>query len=265
MDKTTGRLPRLSMDQEEVHLWFADPHEIRDIALLRAYEALLSEEELVRMRQFRFAEHRHVHLVSHALMRVVLSRYAGVAPGLWRFTTNVYGRPEIAAPEGVPPLRFNLSHSADMVLFGVALDEDIGVDVENTARGAPPENFAQRFFARREYQDWLAVAPERRQERFFEYWTLMEAYLKARGQGLHVPTTQFAFQFERDGGIDISFEQGLDDDPRNWSFWQFRPTAEHHAALAVRGRGGVRQRAVCWRGVPLLDERLFSCETVHRT
>jgi 4'-phosphopantetheinyl transferase len=264
MNKATGRLPSLNLGADEVHLWFAEPKEIRDEALLRAYEALLSDEELARMRQFRFAEHRHVHLVAHALMRVVLSRYAGVAPAEWRFVNNAYGRPEIAAPAGVPPLRFNLSHCADLVLFGVALDEDIGVDVENAARGAPPADFARRFFAEREYRDWMAVAPERREERFFEYWTLKEAYVKARGQGLHLPTTQFAFQFEPDGGIDISFERDLDDDPRDWSFWQFRPAAAQHAALALRGRRAARHRAVCWRGVPLLDERLFSCAAVHR-
>ncbi len=259
------RLTRLSLERDEVHLWFADPAEIHDAALLRAYEALLSAEELERMRQFRFPEHRHVHLVSHALRRVALSRYAEVAPGDWRFTTNLYGRPEIAAPSGVPPLRFNLSHSDDLVVFGVALDQDIGVDVENAAWGAPPRDFARRFFAEREYQDWLAVAPELRHERFFDYWTLKEAYLKARGQGLQLPSTHFAFQLEADGGVDIAFEEWLDDDARDWSFWQFRPGADQHAALAVNGRRSVQHRAVCWRGVPLLDERLFSCEATYST
>lgn len=261
----SGRLSRLSLAQDEVHLWFADPAEIRDAALLRAYEALLSEEELARMRQFRFAEHRHVHLVSHALMRVALSRYAAVAPGDWRFTSNVYGRPEIATPKVAPTLRFNLSHTADLVVFGVTLDSDIGVDVESMARGAPSADFARRFFAKREYQDWMALAPDHRHERFFEYWTLKEAYLKARGQGFHLPTTQFAFQFERDGRVDIAFEKELDDDPHDWSFWQFRPGDGQHAALAVSGRRAVRHRAVCWRGVPLLDERLFSCEATYLT
>jgi 4'-phosphopantetheinyl transferase len=254
----------LSLAWGEVHLWFADPVQIRDEYLLQAYAALLSQEELARMGRFRLAEHRHLFLVSHVLMRVTLSRYARVAPSAWRFTSNAYGRPEIAAMEGVPPLRFNLSHCADCVLFGVTLEADIGVDVESATRGAPDANVARHFLADHEYRDWLALAPGQRQARFFQYWTLKEAYQKARGLGLNLPNTQFAFLLDEDGGIAITFDPSLDDEPSDWSFWQFRPDSGQYAALAVRGRRKLRPRAVCRRGVPLLDEHIFSCEVIHQ-
>ena len=47
---------------------------------------------------------------------------------------NPYGRPEIQVEQGVPPLRFNLSHTTGLVTCAVTRSADVGVDVEQTTR-----------------------------------------------------------------------------------------------------------------------------------
>ena len=63
------------------------------------------------MSRFRFEKDRHTSLVTRALVRTVLSRYADVSPGDWRFVANEYGSPEIDEPSEERCLRFNLSHT----------------------------------------------------------------------------------------------------------------------------------------------------------
>lgn len=68
---------------------------------------------------------------------------------------------------------------------------------------------------------------------FFEYWTLKEAYIKARGMGLAIPLADFAFTLAPPAPPAIRFVEGFDDQPGRWQFWQASPTALHRLALAV--------------------------------
>ncbi len=104
-----------------VDLWCACPADIDDPRLLHAYRALLSEAERERQDRFLFARDRHRDLVTRALVRIVLSRYADLAPEAWRFVPNRYGRPGIANPAaGLRDLSFNISHGGARVIVAVA-------------------------------------------------------------------------------------------------------------------------------------------------
>ena len=72
---------------------------------------------------------------------------------------------------------------------------------------------------------------------FFDYWTLKEAYIKARGFGLALPLADFAFRLAPPASPVISFEPALPDDPATWQFAQDWPTPVHRLGLAVRRSG----------------------------
>src|SRR6185295_18612851 len=119
--------------------------------------------------------------------RTTLSHYAAVDPTAWQFARNRRGRPEISGPLGVAPLRFNLSNTAGLIACLVTLGVDVGVDVEDTHRRGETVRIANRFFSASEVAALEALPPERQRQRFFEYWTLKESYIKARGMGLAIP------------------------------------------------------------------------------
>ncbi|WP_338023744.1 4'-phosphopantetheinyl transferase family protein [[Archangium] primigenium] len=219
--------------------------------LLAAYRELLCEDERERHLRFRFEKHRHQFLVSHALVRVCLSRYAPVPARDWRFQRNAYGRPEILVPRGLPPLRFNLSHTDGMAVCAVALGVDVGADVEHAARPGQTVELAESFFAASEVQALRALPPERQRERFFDYWTLKESYIKARGAGLSLPLDQFAFHLEPGRAPTISFDARMKDDPGAWRFVQVRLGMDHPAAVAVRRARELPLTVRCQRTVPL--------------
>ncbi|MFL5345711.1 MAG: 4'-phosphopantetheinyl transferase family protein [Hyalangium sp.] len=237
----------MSLAPDEVHVWITEPERIEQPRLLEAYWGVLSPQEREQQRKFYFEKHRRQYLVSHALVRLTLSRYEAVRPEAWAFRTNAYGRPEVMG-EGSPRLHFNLSHTDGMAVVAVALDAEVGVDVEDAQRHGETVMLADRYFAPAEVAALRALPVELQQERFFEYWTLKEAYIKARGMGLSLPLGQFAFELRPGQLPRISFDPRLRDDPEGWQFVQLRPSARHQAALAVR-RPRLQPLQVRWQRI----------------
>jgi 4'-phosphopantetheinyl transferase len=211
-----------------IDLWITTPEEIDDPALLETYLSWLDEEERHRQRRFLFEHLRHHFLVSHGLVRWVLSQYADVAPQDWRFTRNAYGRPDIDGPMA---LRFNLSHTRNMAVCAVTCGDEVGVDVEYTRRRSDLRNIAQHFFAPSECSALADLDDSALRRRFFDLWTLKEAYIKARGMGLHLPLDGFAFDLEQH--ISIRFASTIEDDPERWQFALLSFDEDHQLAIAL--------------------------------
>jgi 4'-phosphopantetheinyl transferase len=239
--------PIQTLDADEIHVWLAGSDVIDDALRGRAL-AMLSDDERDRQARFHFARDRDLYLVAHALVRTTLSRYATVSPNAWSFVTNEYGCPSIAPGVCAAPLRFNLSHTRGLAACAVALDRDVGVDVEWHARTVDILDLAPSVFAPDELRALRSLPPDRQRPRFFQYWTLKEAYIKARGMGLALPLEQFAFDVVDPAQIRIAFTPPLDDDPGRWWFEHRRPTAEHDLAVAGARRPGEALR-VTVRGI----------------
>jgi 4'-phosphopantetheinyl transferase len=235
----------------EAHLYFALEDQIREPVLLAAYEALLTPEERARKQRYYFEKNRHEYLITRALVRSVLSRYAPVRPAAWAFSANEWGCPAIATPEGAG-LRFNLSNTRGLVCCLVAADRDVGIDVEDVEREGETVAIADRFFSPTEVAELHTRPEERRRARFFDYWTLKEAYIKARGMGLAIPLDHFSFLLTDHRPIGIAFDPRLPDDPDAWQFEQLRPTKSHLISLAIRRKSEADLRIVVRRVTPLL-------------
>ena len=69
-------------------------------------------------------------------------------------------------------------------------------------------------------------------DRFFDYWTLEEAYLTARGTGINLPLNQFSILISSDQKIGIKFKPGISDDSKRWHFMRCSPSARHRLAIA---------------------------------
>src|SRR5260370_33582736 len=123
----------LPLPEDEVHLWYVHTNQVL-AAQLETLRATLSDDEAERWQRFAYEEGRHQYLVSHGFVRVVLSRYAGVAPSAWRFVRNGYGKPEGAAPHQARDFCFNLTHTRDLAACVVARQREIGVDAEDSQR-----------------------------------------------------------------------------------------------------------------------------------
>ena len=235
----------------QAHVWFARPEDFRNEVELARYRTWLSDEERARADRYLSADDRHLFLVAHALLRSTLSRYGRRRPEEWQFTTGEHGRPELIG-ESVAATRpgFSLSHTHGLVACLVSDEVDCGVDVEGRGRVADPRGLAARYFSRAE-RDALDALPDTQVDtRFLEYWTLKEAYVKARGLGLELPLDGFRFTFEGRRPIGVVFGARIPDQAQRWQFEQCRPGPGHVLAVAVRRGGGGIRKVVVRRALP---------------
>lgn len=165
---------------DEVHLWsFRVASESGRDCL-----PLLSADERARAACLLSLPARHQAVVARAKLRSLLGAYLGRDPARLRFTAGPHGKPRLADDEGAQ-LEFNLSHSRDVLLIGVATGRALGVDVEHIREVGDLEGLARVALTPAERDEVFAQAAGRaRLLRFFQFWTRKEAYLKATGEGI---------------------------------------------------------------------------------
>jgi 4'-phosphopantetheinyl transferase len=230
--------PALPLPAGHAHLWWAVPERFTNSRELARYRSVLTDEERQKTDRFRFARDQKLCLLARVLARTTLSRYDDVDASDWRFRTNRYGRPAIEAPTS--SLHFNLSHTTGLVVCLVCRDREVGVDVEPRNRTGEWLDLATRFFSPREAAALHQVEVRERPRRFLEYWTLKEAYIKARGMGLAIPLGDFSFDLppRHPDDVQIQFTAALDDTPARWQFG-VGPLGDHHlVATAVEVDAG---------------------------
>ncbi|TKC81282.1 4'-phosphopantetheinyl transferase superfamily protein [Trinickia terrae] len=242
--------------QPQIDLWCAYPGRIDDDALLREYRRLLTEGERERGQRFRFARDQHRYLITRVLVRIVLSKYApAVAPEQWEFRFNPYGKPEIANPVSqAAGLAFNVTHSSELVVMGVTRGIALGIDTEGIRDRPAMLDIADHYFTADEALRLRAEPAALQSQLFFEYWTLKESYVKARGMGLSIPLDRFGFQLTGERGIQMWIHPEEDDRPAHWRFWQFWPDADHVASVCAQRVGAGPASFVARTVVPLVDE-----------
>jgi 4'-phosphopantetheinyl transferase len=197
----------------------------------RKLERMLDAGERERADRYRFERDRNTYVAAHALLRGMLSRVVAHHPSNWRFATNAHGKPDLVRHAGVPPLRFNISHTRGLVAVALTIENDVGLDVEILDAGRVSMDLALRFFAAPEVDYLRRLPAERQQTEFYSLWTLKEAYIKAIGLGFSVPLDAFSFALEP---LAISFSQRRPDSSANWLFRRFQPSPLHTMALALR-------------------------------
>lgn len=226
----------------QAHLWLATP----EAWTAEDFETLLAPAELMRARTLRNPLAQQNYVAGRALVRSALSHYADVSPSRWSFEANRLGRPEITGPRGIPPLRFNLSHTGGLAACVVTAAADCGVDVEEVERRLRPLRIAEHSFAAEEFADLETQPPAELRQRFFSYWTLKEAYYKGRGSGIPFRLGGARFGLAEADRVDFlpSDEEGVRADA--WQFWLFRPTPAHMLAVAVDSGSASRLELRCF-------------------
>ena len=243
-------MAELTLTPGQIDLWLVQPAKIRDPRLLADYPRLLTAEEQAKQQRFRFDKDRHSALITRAFVRTLLSHYADVAPEDWRFSKGHKNKPEIINPP--LPLRFNLSHAQGLIVCGVTLTHDIGVDVEYLRRRSATDKLARRYFAPSEVAELECHPAEHRGDRFFDYWTLKESYIKAVGDGLAIPLDDFFFSIRGPEDIRIDFADHRNDHSDHWQCRLLQGSADHRIAISIRAGNQAQVSIRTFESLPLL-------------
>ena len=226
-----------SSPSADVRAWHASADEAAaDAARVARWTAWLTPAERVRYDGFHRDADRYMFLLGRVMARTLVSRAAGVPPLAWPWREGPHGRPEIDLADAT--LRFNVAHSAGLVICALADGRDVGVDVENLNRAPTDRMIVRRYCSPAEVADIDAQPDDGWHERFLIYWTLKEAYLKACGLGISVHLSDVSFTITWPTAH-VEFLGSLRDAHTHWTFHLSRPTAGHLAAVAASRHDGV--------------------------
>jgi 4'-phosphopantetheinyl transferase len=231
-----------SWDRDEVHLWLVSLDQ--PAARIAALRSILSQQELKRASRFRFDHISRRYVVAHGLLRELLAAYLGERPEHLEFEHTAHGKPVIAT-RGRDPLHFNLSHSGELALLGLAQGQEVGVDLEMRRFDPEPLTIANHFFTPIERAVLQSLSGAQRCDAFYSAWTCKEAYVKAIGRGLSEPLDRCEVIDHRGEPARFVRLDRTADDAVSWSIFHLRPRPDAIGALCIRGaRWRVRARWV---------------------
>lgn len=218
---------RLELNGSEVHLWRVDLD--RHPSAIPAVAQTLAPEERRQAAAFRSERDRHHYILARGALRSILALYLQTKPGGIVFCYGAQGKPELAGG----PVRFNVSHSGALALYAISNARDVGVDVERVRPGME-RDVAGWFLSLRGIRFLEALPPRARRRAFFQGWTRMEAYSKARGEGIVAGLKNFETFLGGSDSVSLCAPGGP---PKATPWWlhDFRPRAGYVAALAAQG------------------------------
>jgi len=214
----------------EVHVWRASldtsAKQIQQLA------RLLAPDERARADRFHFERDRLRFIAGRARLRLILSRYTGIAASHLHFSYSTYGKPSLVAGLA-DDLCFNVSHAEDVALCAFTRSGAIGVDVERVRTDVDIERLAAQFFSARENDALRRVPDALKPTAFYNCWTRKEAYVKAHGLGLSLPLDQFDVSLVPDEPARLLASRIQSDEVEQWSLIALRPDEGFVAALAL--------------------------------
>lgn len=163
----------------QVHIWQADLN--LSSLMIRSLQTLLSPDELQRAQRFKFEKDRDSFIAARGILRTILGDYLNLDPKIIQFQYSSKGKPFLTSVS--PLISFNLSHSNGKAVYAIALNQNIGIDLE-AIRPIEVLSLAKRFFCESEYHWLTSLSPQQQNIEFFKLWTCKEAYLKATGEGI---------------------------------------------------------------------------------
>lgn len=146
--------------------------------------AWLAPDERARAARFGRESLRRRYIVGRALLRNLLGRTLSLAPDAVPIVRGPRGRPQL---DGISGVDFNVSHTRDLALIGIAHGPRIGVDIERADREVNADGLARKVLAPDERATLAALPGDERRARFLRYWTCKEAMSKATGDGISAP------------------------------------------------------------------------------
>ena len=222
---------RLAAADAEVHVWLAVPDVggDRDADVVTPW---LSEPELTRRAGILHPRALAEFLAGRRLLRAIFGALLGVRPAAVAVIENRYGALSLDPAVHDTPWRFNISHTDGLIALAIARTR-IGIDVEYTTRPGRTVELADRFFAPAEIAALRALPEARQRDRFFDLWTLKEAYIKARGMGLAIPLSDFAYHLDEQH-VSLAVADATRDVPdASWRFRTANIGAHHRLAIAA--------------------------------
>ena len=164
----------------------------------RPYFKYLSSKKSKQIENFYFDKDKLRCFFSHMLLHYGIEKQAEIKIDNLDFNYNEYGKPSLNINHNI---HFNISHSGYWVVCAFSND-DVGVDVEIIKN--VDLKIVDRYFSKEEIYEFNTLSEEEQKERFFDYWTLKESFIKNIGKGLYYELSKFSIILDNDIYVKIN-------------------------------------------------------------
>jgi len=224
----------LELSPDAVHLWRVNLEAVSGAE--SRWSEILSEDERIRAARFHFDQDRRYFIAGRALLRCVLAEYLGTEAKDLKFEYSEKSKPALGGDYRASKLHFNISHSGGIALFAIS-GRRIGVDVEQIRHDFDTAAIAERFFSTHERKQLAALPLDEQHEAFFRCWTRKEAYIKATGDGLSLPLSQFDVSITANDRNALLATRPDELEATQWSLQDVQVGAGYCGAVCVFGAG----------------------------
>lgn len=214
-----NRLP--TPGTEEAHVWHVD--------LEAPCENCLSPAEQERAAAMRHADKQRHFIAARSALRMILSRYVGIAPEKLPLASAAQGKPFLDMAD-VP--QFNITHARSKALIAVA-SVAIGIDLEFPRSVRHLDRLVEHYFAPEEEKILTALPDDQRAQAFLAAWTRKEACLKATGEGIAGGLHRYRVTLRAYEEAQLLSIDGNETAARDWTLHAFSAFGDGQAALCA--------------------------------
>jgi len=224
----------LGIGSKEIHIWTGSYQS--NEKLFELMVSVLSPSEIQRANAFHFNRDRQNYVQSHYLLRLLLSLYTGTCAQEIEFEFGVCGKPSL---KDANTIRFNMSHTKEMIAVAVTSGSEVGIDIEKPGHLDGVENIARQFMSDTELGEMSCLGPGLRNSYFYRCWVNKEALVKASGRGIDDNlrlVTVMDGPCENGTRILSSCYEGK---RRTWRLDTFDPAPDHIGAVCMELASGI--------------------------
>ena len=221
----------IDLNENEVHIWRASLNQ--DAKVMANLSALLSQDEYQRAVSYYRPVDRDRFIAGRGILRKIISAYLALSPDELQFTYNEYGKPAVSDNQNTRALNFNLSHSAELVLYAVTRERVVGIDIEYIREDFATLEIAEQFFSKDEVAALKSLPTDQRTTGFFNCWSRKESFIKAKGLGVSYPLDRFTVSVSPNEPPALLNVYGDEYEPTCWQMYELKTGEEYAASLIV--------------------------------
>lgn len=214
--------------KNEIHVYKSDLS--KTASQISECIAILSPEEKERAEKFKLEIHRNRFIAARAVLRKLLSEYVNTEPSQIYFSYSAKGKPYLTGKE----IEFNVAHSGDVAVYAFSRFE-VGIDIEQIRQMDDAMRIARRHFSGKEIEELESLSADEISEAFFNCWTGKEAFVKALGEGISYPLSDFAVTLKAASEPAVSWTK-QENESLDWKLFRFIPESGYVSSVAARNK-----------------------------
>lgn len=210
----------------DVHIWETSLDASKELTE-KCFNSL-SQPEKERSAFFKFEKVQNNYVISQGILHLLLGMYLNIDADKVKLGRHAKGKPFSADNLN---LRFNMSNSGRKVVYAFSMEEELGIDLEFSRDLDDLNDLITKNFTSSEI-DYITKNPSEKKYRFFKFWTIKEAYLKAIGEGMRLPPDKLEFSINN-GKFKLQSINGVDEQD-DWDFKDFNLGDNYIGTLVLK-------------------------------